>query len=68
MLWRMAGAAGLLMALVVILVGGWTFWCALMPLAFPMAPERLVSPGFVPFVACWLIAGALVAAVFPRSE
>lgn len=68
MAWRMASVLGLAMAFVVILLGGWLVWCAAMPLAFPMGPRALVSPGLIPFAICWLVAGALVAAVFPRSE
>ena len=68
MAWRVAGALLVLMALVVMLLGAWLFWSAAMPLAFPFAPAMLIRPGFIPFVICWLVAGFLVAAVFPRSE
>jgi hypothetical protein len=67
-MWRMASALLMLMALVVVLLIGWSVWTALMPLAFPLGPAAFTRPGFIPFAICWFIAGFLVAAVFPRSE
>lgn len=50
----------------VILAALWVAWCWVMPQLYPSGPENLINPGYLLFVATWLLVGIVGRRIFGR--